>query len=301
MNKKIFLLIAGGIIYFFILWKIGISEFLENVTKINLSSIILFESVLLTIGLLKAFRLSILVKKLTESNTLKNLRIFYVGQMINQGVMSTSGDISKMILIKKTYGLPISKSMAPVVTERALDLIMIFLFSILGASFVLISEYAIILIIPIIILVALLFVLFVPEKLFDKILISKLQRLKKFFLGFREGVAVYRGRVLLFALLLTIIPWILEAVSFTIIFNDLSISIDYFGLLGIISISFLAGFVSMIPGGLGARELTLGVLLSFVGVPLNTSLIVSTIYRVFVVINDSLMILVTSALKKVKK
>lgn len=301
MNKKILLLIVGIVIYSIIIWKIGIGEFLQSIRHISLYSILLFEIILLSMGVLKALRLSILIDKITKSNVLENFRIFYIGQMINQGIMSTSGDLSKMLLIKKTYNLPISKSISPVVTDRAFDLIMILLFSILGANFIALKEYTIILLVPVILLLSIIFVLFVPEKILDKILIFKLKKLKKFFLGFKEGLAIYKGRILFVILILTVVPWLLEAVAFRLLFNDLSISINYFGLLGIICISLLAGFISMIPGGLGARELTIGVLLSFVGVPLYASFAVSTIYRVLVVINDSCMILVMSALRKFKQ
>lgn len=132
-------------------------------------------------------------------------------------------------------------------------------------------------------------------------MLFKLKKLKKFLLGFKEGIAIYKSHILFVVLILTIVPWLLEAVAFTALFDELSVNVNYFGLLGIIAISFMTGFVSMIPGGLGTRELTIGLLLSFVGVPLQISFIVSTIYRAFVVINGSLMILVTSALRKLRK
>ena len=168
MNKKILLLVVGIVIYSLVIWKIGIGEFINTIQQINLPSILLFESVLLTIGLLKAFRLSALIDKLIKSDTLKNLRIFYIGQMINQGIMSTSGDLSKILLIKKTYNIPTSKSIAPVVTERAFDLSMILFFSIFSANFIIFKEYAIILLVPIMLLLGLFSILFISKKHWTK-------------------------------------------------------------------------------------------------------------------------------------
>ncbi len=102
-----------------------------------------------------------------------------------------------------------------------------------------------------------------------------------------KSIAFYNKNrsLLLTNLLLTLIAWIgFEAVSQYILLDALGVHISFLSLLGIVAVSWVLGTVSMLPGGLGAREVVYALALTGVaaGISFDTAFAIAMVYRAMV-------------------
>lgn len=86
------------------------------------------------------------------------------------------------------------------------------------------------------------------------------------------------GRVLA-ALLPTLVAWSAQGVSLFLVVNALGHGVDPLGVIGIYCVAILAGAVSFLPGGLGATEAVIVLLLVATGIPAADAVLASLLTR----------------------
>ena len=114
------------------------------------------------------------------------------------------------------------------------------------------------------------FIKFLPIKIFDRVI------------NFQKSVKYSTGliyKLLTIGLILAIATLIPQAFMTFIIAKSFDVSISPFILAVVISISYLIGFISMVPGGIGVRDLSMTSLLVQVGVTPILALNITLIFR----------------------
>jgi uncharacterized protein (TIRG00374 family) len=88
------------------------------------------------------------------------------------------------------------------------------------------------------------------------------------------------ARVLLPALVLSVIGWSSEGLSLYVLLHALAVPVNPLACVFIFSFSMLVGAISVLPGGLGSTEATMIGLLATQSVPLSTAIIATAVVRV---------------------
>ena len=195
------------------------------------------------------------------------------------------GELIKSQLLKTKFGIPRSKTVPIVILEQLYTLIGLIVVSFFGIWFFELGAYVIGLFTAVL---ALAFILISSKKVFFK-MIAILEK-RKFTSKFIEPLSLsydtikksMRGPIVFYATALTVIFWLLEAI--TVYFVLLSFGIDHIEFLMVIPIyatSLMLGFLSFLPMGLGVVEGSLASFLSFQGIEISLSLTLVIIIRLF--------------------
>ena len=195
------------------------------------------------------------------------------------------GELVKSQLLKTKFGIPRSKTVPVIILEQLYTLIGIIIVSFFGIWFFELGAYVLTFFIAMLIFT---FILLASRKLFNK-LIAVLEK-RKFTSRFVEPLSSSydtikkssRGPIVFYATGLTVIFWMLEAIS--IYFVLLSFGIDNMEFLMIIptyTTSLMLGFLSFLPLGLGVVEGSLASFFSLQGIEVSLSLTLVIIIRLF--------------------
>ena len=195
------------------------------------------------------------------------------------------GELIKSQLLKTKFGIPRSKTVPIIILEQLYTLIGLIVVSFFGIWFFELGAYVIGLFTAVL---ALVFILISSKKIFRK-LIAILEK-RKFTSKFIEPLSLsydtikksMRGPIVFYATALTVIFWLLEAI--TVYFVLLSFGIDYIEFLVVIPIyttSLMLGFLSFLPMGLGVVEGSLASFFSLQGVEVSLSLTLVVVIRLF--------------------
>lgn len=285
MKKKHILLPIGIGIFLIMIYIEGPRKIFKTLIKGDLPFILLSELTLILVPLLKAFRLHKLISPLKKIRRASTFKIFFLGQLINQGFVSTLGDLSKPLMFQKFYKIKFSDALGAVVTGRIFDFsIIIFLASF--AFFIISpnSSVKLALIIPLVLLLLILSIVLLPEKWFKKF--EKLGKVYEIVRRFREYVKSLKLRYIITLIFISVLAWLIEGAGFALLFKSFNINLSYPIVLVITAISLLIGFISMVPGGIGSRETAMILLYSQFRVPGVVIMSLSLIYRFLVALND---------------
>jgi glycosyltransferase 2 family protein len=85
--------------------------------------------------------------------------------------------------------------------------------------------------------------------------------------------------IFLASIALGVLAWSLLALGFVVIAKSFGLQIQAQILSGVFVFSLIAGALSLIPGGIGATELSMTALLTTLGVPAQTSFLIAAISR----------------------
>lgn len=183
------------------------------------------------------------------------------------------GEGSKVILMKKQLGMPVSGSFGIVVLERLFDII------ILSAGAFILSFY---MVKNITILTGLLFLFFVvfllvflksPDLFHDRVP----QKYRKYLaVGIKNDKAK-----LLVIFVSTAVVWAFDAAFQWFLLRSFNTQLSFYVIYGIVCISTIAVFLSVMPAGIGTVDLSYLLLYTMVGVPMEIAASVLLIYRFF--------------------
>ena len=195
------------------------------------------------------------------------------------------GELIKSQLLKTKFGVPRSKTVPIIILEQLYTLIGLVVISFFGIWFFELGMYVIGFFTAVLVFA---FILISSRKIFNK-LIAMLEK-RKFTSKFAEPLSSsydtikksMRGPIVFYASALTVIFWLLEAI--TVYFVLLSFGIDYIEFLVVIPIyttSLMLGFLSFLPMGLGVVEGSLASFFSLQGVEVSLSLTLVVVIRLF--------------------
>ena len=215
----------------------------------------------------------------------KSSFIIYLSGIALSIIPGRIGELIKSQLLKTKYGVPRSKTVPIIILEQLYTLIGLVIISFFGIWFFELGAYVLGFFSAVLIFA---FILISSRTMFNK-LISVLEK-TKFTSKFVEPLSSsydtikksLRGPIVFYASALTVVFWLLEAI--TVYFVLLSFGIDYIEFLMVIptyTTSLMLGFLSFIPMGLGVVEGSLASFFSLQGIEVSLSLALVVVIRLF--------------------
>ena len=215
----------------------------------------------------------------------KSSFIIYLSGIALTIIPGRIGELIKSQLLKTKFGVPRSKTVPIIILEQLYTLIGLVVISFFGIWFFELGAYVLGIFTAGLVFA---FILISSRKIFNKLIVILEKR--KFTSKFAEPLSSsydtikksMRGPIVFYASALTVIFWLLEAI--TVYFVLLSFGIDYIEFLVVIPIyttSLMLGFLSFLPMGLGVVEGSLASFFSLQGVEVSLSLTLVVVIRLF--------------------
>jgi uncharacterized membrane protein YbhN (UPF0104 family) len=269
------LLAVAVCLLFYMVARVGFREIVQHLSTMHLGWLLLtavFMAVNICFGTLR-FR-SLIMSNLSFSYFLE---VILASFLLNYAAMVQGLGLGAKVGMLKTQHVPISHSSAGIWLEICLDILVcssiiaIFLFIEIGPGIESLAVFAI----PLMIVAAASFSLLVVRRF-----PGRFELADQFLTAFREVSSVPR---LSLALLYTIGIWISTGVGLYCILNAFQAGASADLGLSILAMTtgFLTGLVSLVPGGIGVRELTWSYVVSQGGYPLELAGLAAILYRIF--------------------
>ena len=285
INKIIIIIIAVVGLYATFLIASDISTISDKISsfKIEFLPIIIL---LVTSGWFVMFaRWHLLLKNSKISIPKKDSFIIYMSGIALSIIPGRVGELIKSQLLKTKFGIPRTKTVPIIILEQLYTLIGLVAVSFFGIWFFELGAYVLAFFTAVL---AFAFILISSKKIFSK-MIAMLEK-RKFTSRFAEPLSSsydiikksMRGPVVFYAIILTSIFWLLEAI--TVYFVLLSFGVNYIEFLTVIptyTTSLMLGFLSFLPMGLGVVEGSLASFFSIQGIEVSLSLTLVIIIRLF--------------------
>jgi len=215
----------------------------------------------------------------------KNSFIIYLAGIALTIIPGKVGELVKSQLLKTKFGIPRSKTVPIVILEQFYTLIGLIVISFFGIWYFELGTYVIGFFTAMLVFS---FILISSKRIFNKLMVilEKRKITSKFVeplsLSYDTVRKSIRGPIVFYAIALTSIFWLLEAV--TVYFVLLSFGVDGIEFLMVIptyATSIMLGFLSFLPMGLGVVEGSLASFFSLQGIEVSLSLTLVIIIRVF--------------------
>ena len=215
----------------------------------------------------------------------KNSFIIYLSGIALTIIPGKVGELVKSQLLKTKFGIPRSKTVPIVILEQFYTLIGLIVISFFGIWYFELGTYVIGFFTTVLVFS---FILISSKRIFSKLMVilEKRKITSKFVeplsLSYDTVRKSIRGPIVFYAIALTSIFWLLEAV--TVYFVLLSFGVDGIEFLMVIptyATSIMLGFLSFLPMGLGVVEGSLVSFFSLQGIEVSLSLTLVIIIRVF--------------------
>lgn len=264
-----FLLLLGFVVLFFFMSSLDLESIVENVGQMDIS-MFTFSILLLILNILvKGYRWKLIIKHLTGTDITMNLAsVSIIAGVAAGSIIPGRGDVAKPLMVKSIYDVSLTKSIAGMFIERILDVVALFFLFFLSAPLFLKQssiDYGFLVWLGFFLFVISIPVLF-SEKLYSLIEgmlnVMPLKKITKdktidVFSSFLRGFSVLRNKIGLKFFILSIFAMLLEAARLFYVFRAMHIEIT--PLLSIFSFtaSILIGLLTLIPGGMGATEISL--------------------------------------------
>jgi len=283
MSKKlIFVFVTLGF-YLAIIAYSDFGAFSENLSKFKIEFLVLVIFLNSLVLLIKGHRQQILLESLGINIPRKINHLLYLAGLSMLITPGGAGQVIKSYFLKNKFGINISKSIPLVFIERLNDLIAII--SVL--TFVVFINGVYELFVPLIILGILMIMIFTAfriKKFYKKIELflirfsffkKRIEGISKSYDGFQSTTTKL---VVLKTYSLSLISWIIDAVSIYCIFLGFNLDFDIIYTTFVMFASLLLGFVTLLPSGLGVTEL------SFIGLLTNKGIEVSLATSIIIMI-----------------
>ena len=215
----------------------------------------------------------------------KNSFIIYLSGIALTIIPGKVGELVKSQLLKTKFGIPRSKTVPIVILEQFYTLVGLIVISFFGIWYFELGTYVIGFFTAVLVFS---FILISSKRIFNKLMVilEKRKITSKFVeplsLSYDTVRKSIRGPIVFYAIALTSIFWLLEAV--TVYFVLLSFGVDGIEFLMVIptyATSIMLGFLSFLPMGLGVVEGSLASFFSLQGIEVSLSLTLVIIIRVF--------------------
>ncbi|MEF2147698.1 lysylphosphatidylglycerol synthase transmembrane domain-containing protein [Aquilutibacter rugosus] len=197
---------------------------------------------------------------------------------------ATPGKVGELYRIHQflRFGVPASQTFAAFLLERACDLVVVLLLSLLcisGSRWLGIALFFVGGIVSAVVLLAFSPALF--TRLIDSIpLPSRLESIARSLVSGFAAVRVWLSpSVLGVSLIYGFVAWSLTSLAFVLIVRSIGVEVQFFELFGAYPLAMLVGAASMIPGGVGTTETALAALLHGWGVGTSLAVLAAVAIR----------------------
>ncbi len=282
--------------------SIGISALVTGISNARPELLLTGGLCIFTVVLIKGTRWMFLFPYTSKANA---LRTYLLGQAVNEVAPIGSGELTRVVFAKDRFGVSPGATLAACTVERLADTTFLVLGSMaflmlavsnlaLPANFYTVAYMGI----PIaMVIIGLGFLLLIRPTALNKVS-GWLERLFSSNAGklnditnsvasmlgsFSGALEDFKGekRTLLMVSILTIVGWGMEALGQYFIIRSFGFEVSILYLWGVLSISWIIGTFSFIPGGLGVREWVYTVVL---GIPLAAGALAALMYRLMIYI-----------------
>jgi glycosyltransferase 2 family protein len=299
----IMLIISLLIFVFLILPILNLNQFVDSLKNTDLIIFSIALLFLLLSNVTASLRWSVLLQEVNGKNSSRffnALGIFCFGQVAGLIVPSRVGNYTKVPLVTRLDNISYESGLAAVNAETLLDMIYIACAGVVSISILSVFLYSLIPTIPFLVVLILFFVI---GTIFIVFMIS----LFKF--NLKKTIKANNNQNIIISTLASIIGKLLDLIESTrLIFTNkrsvlnmglLTLITQLFGLAGlyfilesvhsplpildlfaILTLSYIVGIASLIPGGFGASDLSLIALLGFKGIPLSIATNVAILWRI---------------------
>ncbi|MDI6896832.1 lysylphosphatidylglycerol synthase transmembrane domain-containing protein [Methanocella conradii] len=308
--KKIIPILIGVAIIVGFIYKIGIQDIVKTITSVDLSLFCMSLLFLCCAMLLKCYRWYALLRPLGIENIRLTSYSYFIGQITNELLPTGSGELVRIAILKSKLSIGFMNLVPGIVLERFFDIMLLFVLSIVLATVLITPTIMIVLMMA---LICCILVFIRPGIL--QIIAGKIKQLNRVFsrkllltgivstkmTELSTSLRFYNSnkKMIIFNILLTIVAWIVfESLSQYILLLGFNIHISFLSMLGIVAISWIMGTASMLPGGLGAREVVYALALSSQGTTFETGLSIAMLYRAMVYILFALLAIISFYLYK---
>ncbi|ADG13065.1 conserved hypothetical protein [Methanocaldococcus infernus ME] len=283
LNKKtIFSFLISLAIIFYIFSSVDIQHLILTLNRTNFFYFFFAFLCFYMSILIKSYRWKLLLSNLKISLSLKEtFIIFYISMFVNSITPAKLGDVYRAYLLKKKKDSSMSSVLGTIFIERFFDLVtMLSLISISG--YLAFKSY-----IPEAIKNAIqygfIIITLLPILAFLIILINKKTAKKNLLytilLNFEKGLRTINLNILPIIILLSILAWLIEGLTFYFIFLSLNINLSLaFSIFTDLSSSLLTA-IPFTPSGLGIVEYSLLYILSLKSIPKVLALAIIILYR----------------------
>lgn len=175
-------------------------------------------------------------------------------------------------------GVAYPVSLAAFVSERLCDVVAVSLLALLSLGAV--AQSPLILVVPLIVFIVALFLL--RSRLIDELLLSYSQRrFGMVAVSFYSAMKRFLSRHMLSRVFpVSVLAWLSQGILLVVIVRALDFDCNASVVIGIYCLSILAGAASFIPGGLGATEAAISVLLGAIGMPPGSAVAAAIVSRI---------------------
>jgi glycosyltransferase 2 family protein len=271
--------IASYLIYGFSQGSQNITQLLDHLSLTGFIAIILLTFLNIVI---RFARWHFFINQLGNSVSLTGNFGIYLSGFSLTASPGKSGEMLRAVYLLE-FGVPVKHTLAAFLSERFCDLISLLLIGIFSLS-LLNNPF------PVILLLAALCVLigFLYSPLIGIILELigssraplKIKNFSIHIKSLHNAVRVLlKPSIFLASIALGVLAWSLLALGFVVIAKSFGLQIQAQILSGVFVFSLIAGALSLIPGGIGATELSMTALLTTLGVPAQTSFLIAAISR----------------------
>ena len=193
------------------------------------------------------------------------------------------GELLKSYLVKKLNGTPVSRTAPIIFAERLTDMLSVVALAIGGALF---YEFGVNVVIITGIFFTLIIILISNRKLSLAFidLLQKIKFLKKYINQIKElyesAFILIRFPALVKMTLLSFVSWFFECYGFYLVLTGFGIEVSLFWSIFVYAFATIVGSITMLPGGLGATEGSITLLMIENGISKDLSVIATFIIRV---------------------
>jgi uncharacterized membrane protein YbhN (UPF0104 family) len=225
---------------------------------------------------------SILKGRFTSVSFSKIYHLLTATALISYTLPARSGMPVRFFLSKKILGLDYATVGALLVVDSVLLYSSWFVVAVLGGFLIIPQKHSLTMTLCFGAIVSGIIVLFCFARM-DWSHFSRFKRLSSFALKFSNGLKMLTARVGVFNLLLLFSDIFFYGIRHSLILTGLGVQCPLVSVTLIVAISIFAGFVSLMPLGLGGYDLSLVFLLTLIGVPKELALVVPVINRIVMI------------------
>ena len=297
MGALKFMPFIGLILFIFIIFKIGILKIIESLSYFNFLYFILAILASVPLIFLKALKWKWIISSYkVDYGLVMATIVYYISSFLGAITPGKIGEFAKMFYLKKAKGVSYGKSLSTVIVDRLVDIFILLFLAFIGiaifAGMYPIDKSYILIISLFLFLVAFISIL-ITNKKYIKFLLAPflntavpLKYRPKVIINFDEfydGIRIIKEKkkILLAAIILTIISWLGTFFQHYLIALTLGINLPYYFF---IFISPIIMFIEIIPvsfSGIGTRDGAVILFFSLMGMPASSAVLFSFVILVF--------------------
>ncbi len=275
---KVILGLIIGVLFLGIWSKfIDVKDIVPYFRSVKLSYVVIAAFLYLLSYFVRSLRWNKLLSVNLKMGAGRTFLIWMAGNFINYMIPVRAGELAKSFFVKKTTGVPISKTLPSVFIDKMFDSVSIFLVLILLPFLnVHVSDYLLFLIIMLIAVFFVGFTILILSAIKKDEIIAFLHRWSKYIPYkyekkyedivqlFVEGVAIFKNHYVLLPelLILTLLAVSIDSVYFLFMFKAFNQEINYFMILFGYTLIYLSYVIPHPPAQIGSNELVMIIVFS---------------------------------------